>query len=155
MRARSIGQHAKTPPELNLEFLDCVISVSLADIAPPRLRLCLHGRNHALDGAERWQQPTAKGLSDEKAARMMAALREGPRALGLDAPRAPRSISPMTWNDDVQFGPPTPKKCDPFADLGLRRVKPRQRPDRAVEHEIFRAFLNSISTLNSALPSSP
>jgi hypothetical protein len=44
---------------------------------------------------------------------------------------------------------------DPFADLGLQRVKRRQRPDGAVEDEIFRAFLKSISTLISALPCWP
>jgi hypothetical protein len=44
--------------------------------ASPRLGFCITERNHALGGAEE-MPATPKGLSDEKAARIMAALREG------------------------------------------------------------------------------
>ncbi len=54
---------------------DCGEAMAGTDTAPPRLRLCICRRNHALQ-MEMEMQISPRGLSDEKAARMMTALRE-------------------------------------------------------------------------------
>ena len=43
----------------------------------------------------------------------------------------------MTWNEEVKFGPPTPKKMRTVSPTLHKRVGLRQRADGAVEQEIL------------------
>ena len=65
-------------------------------------------------------------------------------------------IAPMTWNDEVKFGPPTPKK--------MRTVSPTlarsgcsfdKAPTEPLNTKYSGRSLSSFSTLNSWLPCCP
>ena len=67
-----------------------------------------------------------------------------------EAPCARSKISPITWKDDVKFGPPTPKKIRTVSPTSARKgYSPASAPTDPLKTKYSGASSSNFSTLNS------